>query len=363
MLHSTPNSQSGRNSLDKTPTQFRHDTLSSYSPANNHSENEFEIENLHSADEDISFNEDLQSSFLHSTPKDQGTVYSRSQTCTQLTSDDPKFDTYLSINNHSEHQVSNMSAGEIVNDEMGSISLCIAGNEKSRGVKLRSFDIKIPKLIISNIIRNIDPVNGDQGSITAEGTRSTNYSSNYKCFSGIDGEIFDSVFSRLISRVSRKYPVNRREILARMVGSTEFNPVLLKLREHFSNQLIEKKVINRVRTSGIRMRPKFGEISNDSSDVPFMNVSKNSRNILFSEKRNRSIFLFKKDEHIFLQVFIDLIKRVADKETLNRCDIIRRMKHPDFVPVMERLTSVYSDDALLKLISIVRTVGLSMRNK
>ena len=356
VLHSTQGSQCGMNSFHQTSAQF-----GSISSANSHSGKEFNLDDLNCTDRVISFSEDLQSSMPHSTPKDQEIVRLISQA--EIISNDPEFDTYLPEYDHSENEVSHMSGCSIINDEITIERLHLTEN-RSAELKLKTFDININKLSCpSTIIRFAAPVNENEISSSAGETTSIKSSSKCRFMSQNDENIFESVFSKLIRRVSKKYPVNRREILAIMVKSTEFRPVLLRLRNKFSNRVVEKKVVNRVRTNGHTIRTKYNGDFSNSCDALFLDISKNTQNRFMTEKRNRSIFLLKEDEHILLRVFEDLIQRVVERKRLDRFDIISRMKHKDFIPVMTRLKNVYCDEAYVKLISKVRTVGFSLRNK
>ena len=256
-------------------------------------------------------------------------------------------------------KVNDISECNVEIDDIVPKQLNISENERCRGYKLKSFDINIRKLSCASLLKG---TNDDLVTKFSVGAISPKFSTSNHRFSQNDAEIFDSVFSHLILMVAKKYPVSRKDVLTKMVDSTEFYPILEKLRRQFSNETLEKTVVYRVRTKGnfLRLHNK----SNDNLVNTDLDISKDSQiHLLTTVKRNRSIFLLQKDEKIFLKLFSDLIQRVANRQTLNRCDVIDRMNHKEFSAVMIRLKSLYSDDICVKILSKVRTVGLTMRQK
>lgn len=89
---------------------------------------------------------------------------------------------------------------------------------------------------------------------------------------------------------------------------------MLGLRRQFSNHVIERKIINKVRTNGYALHSKLDSDFSDGCDSFLINVSKNTPDNFMAEKRNRSIFLFKEDERTFLKVFPELFQRVVDRK-------------------------------------------------
>ena len=102
-------------------------------------------------------------------------------------------------------------------------------------------------------------------------------------------------------------------------------------------------------------------LSQRSLGEPYLNLSKNSQRYILNKKHNKSIFFLTKDELIFRNVFSELIERVALNQLLSKSDILERVKDVRFSEVLQRLNNEYSEDTYPKIISKVRTVGISKR--
>ena len=275
----------------------------------------------------------------HSTPKSHNRQF------------DTKTQTLSSSDNHS------CSSRKDILDEVPNFTF-----NRSSMVSLKSFDICIVKLDISaaKYTRNIS----DGTSAIYVGN--PDHLNSKKLFLSLKSElIFNDVFSDHVLRIANRRTVTKREIVSSLNQSAKFQPVLLQLRERFSDDIIYIKIVNKVRTRGNLTRTKsIGyDVELDSCKELFANMSANTIEGLRKKTRTKSIFNFRKDEVIFRKVFADLINKVSDHQYLSRQDILDRINDPDFQETFVKLKNQFSNDVYGKIISKVRTVGLSRRKK
>ena len=179
-----------------------------------------------------------------------------------------------------------------------------------------------------------------------------------------DDDIFRNVFSELICSIANKMPAPSSDILERAYCSYEFSPVLEKLYETYPEKIVNKMIINKVRSLGKHEQHSiemYGSQIDDSYEEVLVDLSFGTRKYIRDKRHNKSIFYLKKDEVLFQSVFSDLIHRVTNRQYVSKVQILDRTNDIRFRPVMTRLKSVYSEGAYKKILNKVRTVGISKR--
>ena len=181
-----------------------------------------------------------------------------------------------------------------------------------------------------------------------------------------DDDIYKEVFDVFINRKNNIH-VAKRLVIEQAHNCEMFAPVLESLYERFSQEVVDRKIVNKVRTLANKkqssMKLRYEEFANKQ---PFgkgdLNLSSDAELYLLHKHFNKSIFSLKEDEVIFRSVFSELINRVAEHKSVSRHDILLAANHKKFVPVLSRLKYVYNEDAILKIVAKVRTVGYYKRH-
>ena len=217
-------------------------------------------------------------------------------------------------------------------------------------VKLKDFHIPLTNMNMTSYRR------------VAKSCLVTKHSSGKLLFHVVDDTLFMQVFSDLITRIATKIPVTRREILVHASSSVSFRPLLHKLDLVFPKDILFRKIVNKVRTLGAKKQKKTQFHADTISEKVLFNLSSRSQKYILDKKHNRSIFFLNEDELLFRYVFADLIDRVVNRKIVHTHDILDRINDERFIPVLNRLKSVYSEDVYAKIMAKVRTVGLSKRN-
>ena len=178
-----------------------------------------------------------------------------------------------------------------------------------------------------------------------------------------DDVIYQQVFDVFINRKENIH-VTKRSVIELAHNCEMFAPVLETLYQRFSEEVVERKIVNKVRRlTNIKqssMKLRYEHFSNKQHDF---DLSGDAKLYLQNKHFNKSIFSFKEDEVIFRSVFSELINRVAEHKSVSKYDILQLINHEEFIPVLSRLQSIYKEDAILKIVAKVRTVGYSKRHK
>ena len=185
--------------------------------------------------------------------------------------------------------------------------------------------------------------------------------SNFFFITKNDEQLFKVLFEEYIKRVAERLPVTRRDIIGKLYTSDEFGSVLSNLQMRFPDSLIENRICSKIRNIGLKSQISQSMNMDTTSQEMLLNLSENSSKKLSSTHRTRSIFLIRKDEILFRHVFADLIDRFTYRQPLKSNEIIERTRDERFIEVMNRLKYRYGCDAYIKLLTKVRTVGLSRR--
>ncbi|KAI6649940.1 hypothetical protein LOD99_6304 [Oopsacas minuta] len=227
---------------------------------------------------------------------------------------------------------------------------------RSDRIFLKEFSIQIPQLNIR----------------TLQSAKSTNSSlTNHVCINDMrnirkslfslksDETLFFNVFQKFITRVEDHLPVSKAEVIHKANSTSEFVPVLLRLKSRHTGDVYQK-IYAKIRTVGNVLKSCNG--NNSSNLTP---STKSRLESTFETGHHKSIFLLRKDENIFFSVFSDMITRISERKIVRKIEILdRAYSSAEFSPLIDKLHSSSSLSAIDKRIfNKVHSMGYALRKQ